>query len=194
MLFLKIYVERNISLFEWLIDKNLVKLNNLNSDIDFLNLKCEIFRYLDPHSNFSNKFYKDIISENLVIDYLNSLLISTEIKFDLYQLLTNIEIEIDELKVYISELLTVYEKEIKQLYEKDVIDDLIAKRISDGTLSRQLSEINQELVIKDIKIIVLLYTLHSAVLSGRWCGDQRPLCGPAAGECQSVEFGFITTV
>ena len=36
--------------------------------------------------------------------------------------------------------------------------------------------------------------LHSAVLSGRWCGDQRPLCGPAAGECQSVEFGFITTV
>ena len=38
------------------------------------------------------------------------------------------------------------------------------------------------------------YELHSAVLSGRWCGDQRPLCGPAAGECQSVEFGFITTV
>lgn len=36
--------------------------------------------------------------------------------------------------------------------------------------------------------------LHSAVLSGRWCGDQRPLCGPAAGECQTVEFGFITTV
>lgn len=36
--------------------------------------------------------------------------------------------------------------------------------------------------------------VHSAVLSGRWCGDQRPLCGPAAGECQSVEFGFITTV
>lgn len=35
--------------------------------------------------------------------------------------------------------------------------------------------------------------MHSAVLSGRWCGDQRPLCGPAAGECQSVEFGFITT-
>ena len=38
------------------------------------------------------------------------------------------------------------------------------------------------------------YKVHSAVLSGRWCGDQRPLCGPAAGECQSVEFGFITTV
>ena len=37
-------------------------------------------------------------------------------------------------------------------------------------------------------------SVHSAVLSGRWCGDQRPLCGPAAGECQSVEFGFITTV
>ena len=36
--------------------------------------------------------------------------------------------------------------------------------------------------------------MHSAVLSGRWCGDQRPLCGPAAGGCQSVEFGFITTV
>ena len=36
--------------------------------------------------------------------------------------------------------------------------------------------------------------VHSAVLSGRWCGDQRPLCGPAAGDCQSVEFGFITTV
>lgn len=36
--------------------------------------------------------------------------------------------------------------------------------------------------------------MHSAVLSGRWCGDQRPLCGPAAGDCQSVEFGFITTV
>ena len=36
--------------------------------------------------------------------------------------------------------------------------------------------------------------VHSAVLSGRWCGDQRPLCGPAVGECQSVEFGFITTV
>ena len=32
------------------------------------------------------------------------------------------------------------------------------------------------------------------LLSGRWCGDQRPLCGPAAGDCQSVEFGFITTV
>lgn len=39
-----------------------------------------------------------------------------------------------------------------------------------------------------------LQEVHSAVLSGRWCGDQRPLCGPAAGECQSVEFGFITTV
>ena len=36
--------------------------------------------------------------------------------------------------------------------------------------------------------------MHSAVLSGRWCGDQRPLCGPAAWDCQSVEFGFITTV
>ncbi|HIR32455.1 MAG TPA: hypothetical protein IAB83_10745, partial [Candidatus Faecousia faecavium] len=38
------------------------------------------------------------------------------------------------------------------------------------------------------------FSLHSAVLSGRWCGDQRPLCGPAAWDCQSVEFGFITTV
>ena len=40
----------------------------------------------------------------------------------------------------------------------------------------------------------LRHYLHSAVLSGRWCGDQRPLCGPAAWDCQSVEFGFITTV
>ena len=50
------------------------------------------------------------------------------------------------------------------------------------------------MMVKYKKILFLLYSVHSAVLSGRWCGDQRPLCGPAAGECQSVEFGFITTV
>ena len=56
--------------------------------------------------------------------------------------------------------------------------------VSKASISKWCSEFSEECQAK----------VHSAVLSGRWCGDQRPLCGPAAGECQSVEFGFITTV
>lgn len=73
------------------------------------------------------------------------------------------------------------------------IDDSAENEIYVGDVEKnaemQLNE-NQYYIGFDGKKI----RLHSAVLSGRWCGNQRPLCGPAAGECQSVEFGFITTV
>lgn len=91
---------------------------------------------------------------------------------------------------------------LAEILEVSVSELLGAKIENENTASdvaEQLSRINEQLAIKNrrsrrIWKIVAIILVHSAVLSGRWCGDQRPLCGPAAGECQSVEFGFITTV
>lgn len=133
---------REMNLFEWMF---IGKAYEFNSCEDLINeieknepmsFAYKALRFHDPLNNFSDVFYKEIVSSpTLFMNYMSGLNTTTEVRWDIMSFVQHPEDVVEELKNYISKIFIIFKNE----YDK---------------LAMQLEDLNNHIIngINDMKI------------------------------------------